>query len=66
MAGSRVSFPKGEYGGGTVMLWDRGIWVPADPDPAAAHAKGTLKFALHGEKLHGNWALGADGRQGRP
>src|SRR6266853_1603563 len=49
--------PEGEYGGGTVMLWDRGTWVPKDPDPAAAYAKGMLKFELRGEKLHGNWAL---------
>ncbi len=49
--------PKGQYGGGAVMLWDRGSWRPADPDPAQAYAKGTLKFALDGEKLHGNWAL---------
>ena len=49
--------PQGEYGGGTVMLWDRGTWVPADPDPTAAHRNGMLKFALQGEKLRGNWML---------
>jgi bifunctional non-homologous end joining protein LigD len=49
--------PHGEYGGGTVLLWDRGVWVPADPDPEAAYRRGSLKFALQGEKLHGNWAL---------
>jgi bifunctional non-homologous end joining protein LigD len=49
--------PEGQYGGGTVLLWDRGTWVPADSEPAAAFAKGMLKFALHGEKLRGNWAL---------
>ena len=49
--------PEGQYGGGTVLLWDRGNWVPKDPDPAAAYAKGMLKFELRGEKLHGNWAL---------
>jgi bifunctional non-homologous end joining protein LigD len=49
--------PEGEYGGGTVMLWDRGIWIPADPDPAEAYRRGSLKFALEGEKLHGKWAL---------
>jgi bifunctional non-homologous end joining protein LigD len=49
--------PQGEYGGGTVMLWDRGTWVPAEPDPAEAYGRGMLKFALHGEKLHGNWML---------
>src|SRR5215831_10099978 len=49
--------PEGEYGGGTVLLWDRGIWTPADPDPEAAYRKGSLKFALDGEKLRGKWAL---------
>src|SRR6202022_3163339 len=49
--------PEGQYGGGTVLLWDRGTWVPHDPDPAAAYAKGVLKFELQGQKLHGNWAL---------
>jgi len=62
--------PEGQYGGGTVLLWDRGTWIPADPDPAAAHAKGMLKFELHGKKLHGNWALvrmgGKAARERRP
>jgi bifunctional non-homologous end joining protein LigD len=49
--------PEGQYGGGTVLLWDRGTWIPADADPAAAYANGMLKFELRGEKLHGNWAL---------
>jgi bifunctional non-homologous end joining protein LigD len=49
--------PKGEYGGGTVLLWDRGTWIPLDPDPVEAYRKGTLKFILQGEKLHGKWAL---------
>ncbi|HEX3417126.1 MAG TPA: DNA ligase D [Stellaceae bacterium] len=49
--------PEGEYGGGTVLLWDRGTWIPADPDPDAAYRKGSLKFVLNGEKLHGKWAL---------
>ena len=49
--------PKGQYGGGTVLLWDRGTWMPAEPDPEAALKKGALKFRLDGEKLHGNWAL---------
>jgi bifunctional non-homologous end joining protein LigD len=49
--------PEGEYGGGTVLLWDRGTWTPIDPDPEAAYRKGSLKFALDGEKLHGRWAL---------
>src|SRR5580693_9673896 len=49
--------PEGEYGGGTVLLWDRGTWIPADPDPDVAYRKGSLKFTLSGEKLHGKWAL---------
>jgi bifunctional non-homologous end joining protein LigD len=49
--------PAGQYGGGTVMLWDRGTWTPLDPDPAAALKKGALKFRLDGKKLHGSWAL---------
>jgi len=49
--------PKGQYGGGTVLLWDRGTWIPLDPDPDAAYRKGALKFRLDGEKLRGNWAL---------
>jgi bifunctional non-homologous end joining protein LigD len=49
--------PAGEYGGGTVLIWDRGTWTPEDPDPAKALAKGALKFRLDGEKLHGRWAL---------
>jgi len=49
--------PEGQYGGGTVMLWDRGVWAPLDADPEAAYRKGNLKFALDGEKLHGHWVL---------
>ena len=49
--------PAGQYGGGTVMLWDRGTWTPLDADPDAAYKKGSLKFRLDGRKLHGNWAL---------
>jgi bifunctional non-homologous end joining protein LigD len=48
--------PKGQYGGGTVMLWDRGTWEPVG-DVAEGLRKGSLKFVLHGEKLHGHWAL---------
>ena len=48
--------PQGEYGGGTVMLWDRGWWEPVG-DAAPAYAKGHLKFILHGTKLNGAWAL---------
>ena len=50
------SIPKGQYGGGTVMLWDRGFWVP-DGDIDRMFAKGDLKFTLEGEKLHGSWVL---------
>ena len=46
------TIPKGEYGGGTVMLWDRGFWVPEGPRTIdAALRKGELKFTLAGEKL---------------
>ena len=48
--------PKGEYGGGTVLLWDRGTWRP-EGDPHAGYRAGNLKFALAGEKLSGSWAL---------
>jgi bifunctional non-homologous end joining protein LigD len=48
--------PRGEYGGGTVMLWDRGWWEPVG-DAAAGYAKGDFKFILHGEKLRGKWVL---------
>jgi bifunctional non-homologous end joining protein LigD len=48
--------PKGEYGGGTVMLWDRGTWQP-EGDPHRAYRAGNLKFTLAGEKLRGGWAL---------
>jgi bifunctional non-homologous end joining protein LigD len=49
--------PEGEYGGGTVMLWDRGTWEPEDPDVDAAMKKGELKFTLLGKKLRGSWVL---------
>jgi bifunctional non-homologous end joining protein LigD len=48
--------PKGEYGGGTVLLWDRGTWEPLG-DPAEGYRAGKLHFVLHGEKLKGEWAL---------
>jgi bifunctional non-homologous end joining protein LigD len=50
------TIPKGEYGGGTVILWDRGIWTPIG-DPARGYAKGHLDFSLEGEKLGGRWHL---------
>ena len=49
--------PEGEYGGGTVMIWDRGIWEPEVDDVGAALAKGDLKFTLRGTKLRGSWVL---------
>jgi bifunctional non-homologous end joining protein LigD len=49
--------PEGEYGGGTVMVWDTGTWTPESPDISAALAKGDLKFTLHGKKLNGSWVL---------
>jgi len=49
--------PRGEYGGGTVMVWDRGMWTPEAPDVDAALARGELKFALDGAKLRGSWVL---------
>src|SRR5947199_5518138 len=48
--------PEGEYGGGTVMLWDRGEWEPVG-DPQEGYRSGKLKFKLHGEKLRGGWML---------
>lgn len=51
------TIPKGEYGGGTVMLWDCGTWVPHQDDVDAALKQGKLGFELHGERLKGNWAL---------
>src|SRR5436190_3317794 len=52
------TIPKGEYGGGTVMLWDRGFWVPEGKDDAEQSLrKGELKFVLAGDKLQGNWVL---------
>ena len=48
--------PEGEYGGGTVMLWDRGTWEPKD-DPREGLSKGKLSFHLRGERLTGDWAL---------
>jgi bifunctional non-homologous end joining protein LigD len=49
--------PEGEYGGGTVMVWDKGTWTAESPDVAAALQKGDLKFILHGKKLKGSWVL---------
>jgi bifunctional non-homologous end joining protein LigD len=51
------TIPQGQYGGGTVQLWDRGYWQPMGPEPQRALAAGDLKFELDGERLHGSWVL---------
>src|ERR1700691_89198 len=51
------TIPKGQYGGGTVQLWDRGTWESETGDPDKGFKKGDLKFTLYGEKLHGSWGL---------
>lgn len=48
--------PEGEYGAGTVMLWDRGTWTP-NKEPERKYSEGLLKFELHGTKLRGWWTL---------
>jgi bifunctional non-homologous end joining protein LigD len=50
------TIPEGQYGGGTVMIWDRGYWVP-EGDPHKRYKKGRLDFVLDGEKLKGRWHL---------
>ncbi|MFD2235971.1 DNA ligase D [Aureimonas populi] len=50
------TIPAGQYGGGTVMLWDFGLWEPRE-DPDEGFRKGSLKLDLHGEKMVGHWAL---------
>jgi bifunctional non-homologous end joining protein LigD len=49
------TIPEGQYGGGTVMLWDRGTWEAEDPE--RGFKQGDLKFTLHGDKLLGSWVL---------
>ena len=51
------TIPEGEYGGGTVMIWDRGTWEPEQPSPEDALRHGDLKFTLKGHKLKGSWVL---------
>src|SRR5688500_1527819 len=57
------TIPQGEYGGGTVMVWDRGTYTSADEgaEPEAAlregYRKGDFKFMLHGKRLKGSWVL---------
>jgi bifunctional non-homologous end joining protein LigD len=49
--------PPGEYGAGTVMVWDRGVWIPDAPDVDANLKEGELKFTLEGKKLKGAWVM---------
>ena len=58
------TIPKGEYGGGTVLLWDRGTWSPVG-DLKKGLVKGHLEFELSGEKLHGRWHLVRMAKRGR-
>ncbi len=53
------TIPKGQYGGGAVMLWDRGYWAPEKgfEDIGQALAKGELKFVMEGERMHGGWVM---------
>ncbi|AGW94928.1 DNA ligase D [Cupriavidus sp. DF5525] len=55
-AGFEGVIPAGHYGAGTVIVWDRGSWVPVG-DAEAGYRAGKLKFELRGEKLHGHWTL---------
>ncbi len=54
--GFEGTIPKGQYGGGTVMLWDTGTWEPVG-DADEGFRTGRLKFILHGHKLQGHWTL---------
>jgi bifunctional non-homologous end joining protein LigD len=66
------TIPEGEYGGGTVMLWDRGTYSYAGSDPdadeglRAGYEKGDFKFVLDGKRLKGSWALVRMRRPGKP
>ena len=53
------TIPEGQYGGGTVMLWDRGHWTPEPgfEDVETALGRGELKFVMEGERMHGSWVL---------
>lgn len=51
------TIPQGEYGGGTVMIWDQGFWEPVYDDVDKSMSEGMLKFELKGERLKGNWVL---------
>jgi len=54
--GFEGTIPQGQYGGGAVLLWDRGTWTP-DGDPVEMYRQGRLRFELHGNKLEGSWVL---------
>lgn len=64
------TIPEGEYGGGTVMLWDRGTYEAEDGGGVESlrrgYEKGDLKITMHGERLHGGWVLVRMARPGRP
>ena len=51
------TIPQGQYGGGTVQLWDRGYWEAEGPNPDSQLKKGELKFRLEGGHLHGSWVI---------
>lgn len=51
------TIPQGQYGGGTVQLWDRGYWAPEGMSAQEGLRSGDLKFTLQGERLHGSWVL---------
>jgi bifunctional non-homologous end joining protein LigD len=67
--GFEGTIPKGQYGGGTVMVWDQGTWEPQE-DFDEGLRNGRLKFVLHGKKLEGNWTLvrmgGRAARESKP
>jgi len=65
------TIPESEYGGGTVMLWDRGRWIPhPDKDPSKTIEEGHLHFTLEGERMKGEWVMfrlkGRPGEKGEP
>src|SRR6476620_4954847 len=64
------TIPQGEYGGGTVMIWDRGTYEAENGGGVAVlrdgYARGDLKFLLHGDRLRGGWVLVRMKRPGRP
>ncbi len=67
--GFEGTIPKGQYGAGTVIVWDNGTWEPVG-DARAGYRAGKLKFQLHGKKLHGGWTLvrmhGREGERQEP